>query len=1319
MLEVNRYVEDISDNVKEVQNLQISDHEDSLYKEIKAWLGAQDDNNMNSGRYEQNLVDRHAGSGEWLFSHASFQQWLDTSNKGMQSNLWLKGPPGTGKSFLCSTAIDKVSNRQPNDACCLYYFHRFDDQSGAGSDGGTGTRAAALLVDQLFHHFWRLDKRVATPVSTYIMTVQKTVKSITAVARLILKHGHQHAAPNTEPVHLFVFLDGLDENKDAQSRGTREIMGMFDGFEAEVPMILRVWISSRPTNFLNKCLENWPVISVEEGSKTDVEEFLKSALQELQNDEDMVDWTQEIEEKPLHDWVLSKLQTRAKGNFLFARLMVSQLKDVAITVDDIIEFVKSSLPTDLTQIYGRIFDQYQLAQHKYLSLLFSLLAFARRPLHYDEIREAMTLALSDPSKGGLDPRKVPNIKGMFAPLIETQIDPNEPGNPLCRLCHSTVQEFLTTNPGVLRIQISPSKVGDLCLRYLSQERYSKLWELPSGDQHEPLTLFSDDVVNTQHHAFLPYCAKYWDRHLEDLNPTPELYRSVCEFLKSPNFQTLIQAQSLFVTHQFTFLKTLMYRRVFPRWFAQDPQNAKDPKLSEQFGHEGYKRAIEYRHFMYEWGYLLERATCLNATPGKCFDEHFRGEVDRCLSGLLGPTHFMNGMKERYPSFMLTHEPFEYDKSTQSVIAEAVFSDVFQFMIVSSPSRDSSDVRFDVWDLSQSEPPRLVSTRLNPTTSKDLISNVPVSNEAAGAFMLGNNLKLLLDRRAGRDILNDFVVQKHGAEGGEDQDKFEPLSTDFASRGEIVVVGSRNVHKKRRKNTAAAAAKAKPSKIIDPGDSDSDNSSGDESDHDDDDADGYSSEDNSAYETCSEGSTDFESDESSASDCESIDDDNDESDNDDGDESDADKDFSDSSDESSEDETKAKPKQTKRDALVLTTRPEEDEEEGDFSLKGEESISTTTTTSRPTWPGQPNRLRDKRDRITSSVAVYKVISGTKVRLFHYEHDIPAMLYHSPPALHPHAALLVWPLGGGGEVLFADFEEKTYFVRAMMPTTRNTRHICMKVRFSPCGRYVHIASVEARLVINTTASRQKKKATLDDKEIVVSLFVTTHRLSVHKTTRSPPRLVHKVKLALGQFSGLSLARLPFTFTWTDEYLHFTVSGTRLSIFRVGLFRSAGGAPVVTAPTLSVMLPLSASNREVHYLPPPSPGTKGGRGVVLLGSYDKGNRHVSLSHRKGSLEVILRAMRRGMGDMDGKKELMWYACPPAVIFVDEDKDLGGWKPLVVADEDKDEESSMGIVAGTSTDRLRDGRLTRRIEAFNWQDDMDLEGICENCHAPISTAD
>lgn len=273
--------------------------------------------------------------------------------------------------------------------------------------------------------------------------------------------------------------------------------------------------------------------------------------------------------------------------------------------------------------------------------------------------------------------------------------------------------------------------------------------------------------------------------------------------------------------------------------------------------------------------------------------------------------------------------------------------------------------------------------------------------------------------------------------------------------------------------------------------------------------------------------------------------------------------------------------------------------------------------------------------------------------------------------------------------------------------------MKTRFSPDGKHLHIAVVEGRLLKSKVASPTPAHENDAKKpEIVLSLFLTTHRLSSRKTTRSPPRLVHKVKLTIGQFTGLSLARLPFTFTWTSEHLHFTVSGIRLNVFRVDLFRQPASpfTASVCTPRLPVMLPLSASCRQVHYLPPKGKENMGGRsqrGMVLMGSYCPDYQPVELGHRSK------RATRRGMGNARWYR-LYDYACPAVGFVIDEESDLGGW---VALEDDGEEDEGLGVIAtADGGERFRDGKLTRKIEAFNWRDDIDLEGICDYCNRPIS---
>lgn len=261
---------------------------------MRAWLSSQEDNNVNSQLHDRNLKAREQGSGKWLFSHNDFQNWLTAKRKGSQTNLWLRGSPGVGKSYLCSTAIEHVSKQLGE--ICLYYFYRFDDQPETASSGGIS--AAALLVDQLFRHFWKQDQRVAAHVNDYIKTMEKNMTSLEETARLIIKQGNQFSqeqgiAPRANPASVYLFLDGLDENK--HSHAAEDILKLFESLDEEPSILRKTWISSRETNVLNIHLRQWPMVNVDKHAEVDVKDFLTRMVPKLERSGDNV---QDVEGKP-------------------------------------------------------------------------------------------------------------------------------------------------------------------------------------------------------------------------------------------------------------------------------------------------------------------------------------------------------------------------------------------------------------------------------------------------------------------------------------------------------------------------------------------------------------------------------------------------------------------------------------------------------------------------------------------------------------------------------------------------------------------------------------------------------------------------------------------------------------------------------------------------------------------------------------------------------------------------------------------------------------------------------------------------------------
>jgi hypothetical protein len=88
-------------------------------KGIRAWLKptAYD---LKSGEYQKHLASHVRGTGTWLTSSETYQEWLNGSEHGL---LWLKGIPGSGKSVLAASIVDELSHTHPGIPV-LYFFFR-------------------------------------------------------------------------------------------------------------------------------------------------------------------------------------------------------------------------------------------------------------------------------------------------------------------------------------------------------------------------------------------------------------------------------------------------------------------------------------------------------------------------------------------------------------------------------------------------------------------------------------------------------------------------------------------------------------------------------------------------------------------------------------------------------------------------------------------------------------------------------------------------------------------------------------------------------------------------------------------------------------------------------------------------------------------------------------------------------------------------------------------------------------------------------------------------------------------------------------------
>jgi hypothetical protein len=88
---------------------------------------------------------------------------------------------------------------------------------------------------------------------------------------------------------------------------------------------------------------------------------------------------------------------------------------------------------------------------------------------------------------------------------------------------------------------------------------------------------------------------------------------------------------------------------------------------------------------------------------------------------------------------------------------------------------------------------------------------------------------------------------------------------------------------------------------------------------------------------------------------------------------------------------------------------------------------------------PNRAR-KSTGPHASITVFDTTTPVPTKTFHFTRTLPFLLYGSPPAVHPSKPLIAWPLSSG-DVLFADFLARTFFVRRLRPSTARSEFCSM--------------------------------------------------------------------------------------------------------------------------------------------------------------------------------------------------------------------------------------------------------------------------------------
>lgn len=290
------------------------------------------------------------------------------------------------------------------------------------------------------------------------------------------------------------------------------------------------------------------------------------------------------------------------------------------------------------------------------SKAFSILTYARRPLRLTELMDAIGTI-------GKYPFKTP-LTRLLAPMIDVQQDPQDQNDLICHIFHSTLRTFLLKHPTVFRrnqtmvlsidMSITSLAIATACVSYLAQEKYSKALTTTGGQWR---TSTGENIMDNH---FLTYAVKYWDKHMQLGTDFSGMSDLVEKFLRSTNFITTLQVQSLCMYRAFGTLPPTI-RKVLKEMWKIGEERTWGVHSSQGFWTQyGGPFRDDYNELVFEWKYFLHRPTCYDE---RCQKSPFQGELDRILWTALGHGNFLKGNVSRYRNFILNAPPEARPEST--------------------------------------------------------------------------------------------------------------------------------------------------------------------------------------------------------------------------------------------------------------------------------------------------------------------------------------------------------------------------------------------------------------------------------------------------------------------------------------------------------------------------------------------------------------------------------------------------------------------------------------------------------------------------------
>ncbi|KAJ5753768.1 uncharacterized protein N7511_007921 [Penicillium nucicola] len=435
---------------------------------------------------------------EWILKREEFSAWCVGDHSHF---LRLTGPPGIGKTMMCTFLIDFLKGKvERSDNQLLAYFFcddKIEDRKMPTAILRSLIWQLLLQRTELFEHL-KPDYEERKKGRIFI----DLFDNFAPLWRIF-----QAMLQDDRAGDIFIAIDALDEcDKPARRQFLLALRELF-----QTPRQLRSRVK-----FLITCRQKISDIEYELHGvgellelnsrvvNTDLIEYIDHEVEELAKRRNYI--------STLKYDVAEALKRRAEGTFLWVSLMLSELKN---TPNYEVPDKLNSLPEGLEEAYITILNE-SIPHERRDEARFLLLsmASARRPLKRKEIATSFALWKTDRVVSSQNISVFMDICSLCSSIIY-QDDAGNPEEATVTFCHQSLKDFLLDErkgSSDAWYYSSPDEADlvmfQVCWRYLSSD------EFDNGNLIDPNQARDSSELNSyfQKHCFLKYASSLWITH---------------------------------------------------------------------------------------------------------------------------------------------------------------------------------------------------------------------------------------------------------------------------------------------------------------------------------------------------------------------------------------------------------------------------------------------------------------------------------------------------------------------------------------------------------------------------------------------------------------------------------------------------------------------------------------------------------------------------------------------------------------------------------------------------------------------------------------